>query len=221
MNLRSNASVISTAKQYNFKIDDLHYFFNDITSNISIKQGYTERHLSDSYKELSEFLHKRPKYTKIIEEVLKASDLGITALEIDELDVEGEKVYFPVFHHGDSGVLGFNSESKGTQTLFMSLTPYVITKVYGGILVHDEFDAHLHHLLLPRIMDLINRNDAQFIFTTFNIDIMDSMGKYKTYIVEKEDNESYAYRLDEIKGLRNDRPISSYYKKGLLGGVPK
>jgi hypothetical protein len=49
------------------------------------------------------------------------------------------------------------------------------------------------------------------------------LGKYRTVLVNKEDNESYAYRLDELPGelVRNYRSIVSPYNKGHLGGVPK
>jgi hypothetical protein len=42
-------------------------------------------------------------------------------------------------------------------------------------------------------------------------------------LVNKEDNESFAYRLDEIPGdiLRNDRPILPAYNDGKIGGIPK
>ena len=44
-----------------------------------------------------------------------------------------------------------------------------------------------------------------------------------SYIFEKEQNESFCYRLDEPKSpnLRNDRPVSVPYKKHLVGGFPK
>jgi uncharacterized protein len=52
---------------------------------------------------------------------------------------------------------------------------------------------------------------------------MDTLSKYRTILISKEENESYLYRLDEIQGdiLRNDRAISSIYKAGKIGGVPK
>ena len=42
-------------------------------------------------------------------------------------------------------------------------------------------------------------------------------------MVNKEDNESYGYRLDEIPGdiIRNDRSLTQIYKSGKIGGVPK
>lgn len=56
---------------------------------------------------------------------------------------------------------------------------------------------------------------------------MDYLGKYRTILVNKENLESYCYRLDEMpegfipnSHLRGDRKISSLYLKKKLGGVP-
>jgi hypothetical protein len=51
---------------------------------------------------------------------------------------------------------------------------------------------------------------------------MDKLSKYKVVLVNKEDNESFLYRLDELPGniVRNDRSIESIYKTGKLGGTP-
>ena len=60
------------------------------------------------------------------------------------------------------------------------------------------------------------------LFTTHNSEILDVLGKYRTYIVSKENGESIAYRLDEIRDiLRNDRSISVPYKRHFIGGYPK
>ena len=98
----------------------------------------------------------------------------------------------------------------------------------GGVLLLDEFDINLHPNLLPMLINLFddpekNLNNAQMIFSTHDTAIMDRLGKYRTYLVNKENNESFGYRLDEIPGdiLRNDRPVSSPYRNGKVGGVPK
>ncbi|NOR79400.1 MAG: hypothetical protein GQ529_00990, partial [Methyloprofundus sp.] len=78
-----------------------------------------------------------------------------------------------------------------------------------------------------RILDLFlndesNPKGAQFIFTAHNTEIIDWLGKYRTILVNKEDNESYCYRLDEITGsmIRNDRSIIPLYLDGKIGGIP-
>ena len=92
----------------------------------------------------------------------------------------------------------------------------------------DEFDINLHPDILPLLLNLFNDeqknpHNAQMIFSTHDTSIMDRLGKYRTYLVNKKNNESFGYRLDEIPGdiLRNDRPVSTPYRNGKVGGVPK
>ncbi len=92
----------------------------------------------------------------------------------------------------------------------------------------DEFDINLHPHILPMLLNYFtdpksNTINAQLIFTTHNTSILNEMGKYRTFLVNKDDNESFGYRLDEIPGdlLRNDRDISPIYNAGKIGGVPK
>ena len=68
-----------------------------------------------------------------------------------------------------------------------------------------------------------NPNGAQLIFSTHDSDILDLVGKYRIYIVNKRENESFAYRLDEVAGdmVRNDRPVAPVYRSGKLGGIPR
>jgi len=75
----------------------------------------------------------------------------------------------------------------------------------------------LNFLLIKKI----NINNAQLIITAHNTEIIDSLGRYKTILVNKENNESYCYRLDEVSLLRNDRLISPLYSKGKIGGTPQ
>lgn len=104
---------------------------------------------------------------------------------------------------------------------------YVAAINDGAVLALDEFDINLHPDLLPMLLNIfedktINTKNAQLILTTHNYDIMDRLGKYKTVLVNKVDNESFLYRLDEISSdiLRNDRKISPIYNANKIGGKP-
>jgi hypothetical protein len=70
-------------------------------------------------------------------------------------------------------------------------------------------------------LDPKQTRSRQLLFTTHNTEIMDILGRYRTYLVQKVDNESFAYRLDEVPGdiLRNDRPISPAYNDGKIGAL--
>lgn len=227
--LRSNASIISTANQYEVSsIETIYNFFSSITSNVNWAGRYDFPADPDT---LSEYYKNNPDVFKTAKTILKEADLGISDIEILSTKDEKEKdIYFPIFYH-DAKVkrnfLTFRSQSSGTQTLFRIIPYYLYTLNNGGIFAMDEFDKDLHPHILPKILDVfedesLNPNNAQLIFTAHNTEIIDILGKYRTFLVNKENSESYGYRLDEIQGelLRNDRPISPLYNKGKIGGIP-
>ena len=140
-------------------------------------------------------------------------------------------IYYPIFIHDNNETgksLDIFSESTGTKVLFVKLHSYFLALKSGGLLLLDEFDLNLHPDILPHLINLflekeINSKNAQLVFTSLNPDILDILGKYRTYLFEKENGESFAYRLDEpdTNILRNDRSVSAPYKRHLLGGYPK
>ena len=228
--LRSNASIISTAHQYELAITNpIYNFFFNILANVCY-QGTIDAKLD--YLAISEFYFHNPKILQFSLELIKKCDLGISSIEIRKGKKEnGEIFYYPIFIQ-DADVkdnkLLFHDQSSGTKELFLILPSYKIVLNSGGVLAMDEFDINLHPHILPLLIgcfedDHINRNNAQLIFTTHNSSILDYMGKYRTIIVSKEKCESYAYRLDEIPGdiLRNDRSIEAAYNSGKIGGIPR
>jgi AAA15 family ATPase/GTPase len=227
--LRSNASVISTAFQYEIKeIKGIYLFFRRILSNVT----YIGRTNFDDFNRVSKYYHDTKNVFKFTLDIIKKIDLGIKDVSIKTR--KGEKddlIYFPVFEHDTcekNNKLTFYEQSSGTKELFMILPNYAEVLINGGLLVLDEFDINLHPDILPFLIGLfdnrkINLNNAQLIFSTHHSYIIDYMGKYRTILVNKDESESYAYRLDEIEGdiLRNDRLISPIYKEGKIGGVPR
>lgn len=228
--VRKNASIISIANQYEFKeLNPLYRFFSFIASNVSYSGMQVE---IDSEFQVAEVLSRNPEIFEFVKGFIRDADVGISDIDILEKkdQATGESNFYPVFVHGSGKGRGLTTytESSGTRALFKSLARYRLVLMMGGVLIADEFDIHLHPHLLPKIVDLFlnhetNPKRAQLIFTTHNSEIMDRLGRYRTYLVNKENNESFAYRLDEIPGdiLRNDRPISPIYNEGKVGGVPK
>lgn len=231
--LRSNASVISMWKKFEFKspmldLMGVYTFFLSTITNVS-QLGYLD--FQPDLSKISESYLKDKKIFEFLKRIIITADSGIKDIEIEvRQDHEGNEVHLPYFvHNHDSGDfrLTFYDESSGTQTLYKKIFQYWVALDIGAILALDEFDIHLHALVLPKILELfldpeINTKNAQFIFTAHNTEIIDQLGKYRTILVNKENNESYCYRLDEIPGsmIRNDRPISPIYLKGKIGGVP-
>ena len=122
----------------------------------------------------------------------------------------------------------YNDESNGTRLLYRQLGAYLRALTLGSVIAYDEFDIGLHPDLSLMLIDLFedkekNSNGAQLIFTSHHSEVIDKLGKYRLVFVNKEDNESYLYRLDEIPGdiLRPDRSIMPAYNSHKIGGRPK
>jgi AAA15 family ATPase/GTPase len=233
--LKPNASIVDTALQYKIKdigddLQNIYDFFKKIKGNLTSLGVMDDSSLYD-HKKISEYYSKNPSALEFTKNIIIKSDLGIKDIVIHERTNEsGEPTYFPIFHHDhvDTDWLTYYDESDGTTALFRRLYYYWSVLNAGGTLLMDEFDTNYHPDLLPQILDLFineetNPKGAQFLFTSHNLEIMDYLGKYRTYLVSKENGESFCYRLDEIPGdiIRNDRSISSLYREGKLGGTPK
>ncbi|MEZ8547422.1 ATP/GTP-binding protein [Vibrio cyclitrophicus] len=235
INLRNNASFISTAHQYSLndleQFNSIYDFFNTIISNVSFF-GLRQHNLStESIEKISKHYHDNPKVLEFVKDIICRCDTGVSDIEIFERDDDGKKSYMPVFFHDIDDIsepLTHFTESSGTKSLYMQLGQYALVAQYGGILCFDEFDLNLHPHILPLLLDIfvneeINVGNGQFLFSTHNNEILDYLGRYRTVFVEKENNESFAYRLDDIPGdiLRNDRPILPVYQEGKIGGIPR
>lgn len=235
LKLKKNISVIQHIMNFDFRFEkedilNFNQFFE--CSHMNVNKFGIHRDYSNDF-DLVDFLAQKmvelPGLKDFVVDLIKRSDLGVSSIEVDKnKSSEGEDVYSPYFIHNhdtESHRLPFVAESNGTRKLFVSLSQYWFTLQTGGFLALDEFDIHLHPMILPSIVELfsdcnINKTGAQFIFTSHNSEIMDLLGKYRTVLVEKKNNESYCYRLDEIPGIRGDRSLSGRYLKGEFGGVP-
>jgi AAA15 family ATPase/GTPase len=227
---RKNASIISTARQYQIsEIDPIYHFFDSFVCNVNYS-GH--RHDFFDHSVLSEYYTKHPDVLEFVKAKIREFDTGVVDISIQSYDNEkSEKRFYPVFTHvnGDkTGSLLYYFESSGTKSLYIHLAFYFLTIRNGGVLVLDEFDINLHPDILPKLLDIFenvesNPKRAQLVFSTHNSDILDRMGKYRTVLFNKEDGASYCYRLDELppEVVRNDRPIEPLYRSGRLGGVPK
>jgi len=233
---RDNASFISTLHQYNLpEIEDIYDFFYFISFNV----GYFGLHDGSSVNSaLNPYIIARDydndsQMLSFVENKIRQFDTGIEKILIkNRKDEQNNDVFYPVFIHTIESQkvepLLYEMESSGTKALYNKLEFYYLTLKTGGVLVLDEFDINLHTDILPHLLDLfINKENnplnAQIIFTTHSNEIMDILGRYRTYLVQKENGESFCYRLDELPAelLRNDRPVSTPYRKHLIGGYPK
>lgn len=230
--IRSNASLISIANQHEIEcIEDFYLLFKSLHSNV----GHMGHRESWSNSAISKLYSEHPDILSFTTKLLRKFDTGIVNIEIDSYDdSEGNKVYFPLFSFdvgNEIKKLRINYQSSGTIRLYRLLVLFALVTFHKdgynlkhpSILVLDELDLHLHSFIIPELISLFEtKENTQLIFTCQNDQILDQMGKYRTTLINKDDNESYSYRLDDLPSdlLRNNRPITPHYKKGNIGGVP-
>ncbi len=125
-------------------------------------------------------------------------------------------------------LLNLKEESLGTQNLFF-LSPVLEEAFkFGKTIVIDEIDKSLHPLLVRYIIELfhnpdINKNNAQLIFNTHDINLLslDIFRRDQIYFVEKDYNQGTTdlYSLDEFSVRKNEN-IQKGYLQGRYGAIP-
>jgi len=130
------------------------------------------------------------------------------------------------FHNGIP--LDFFEESDGTQRLFQLIGPWIDSLLNGKILIVDELDTKLHHLLSILLINLFhdpsqNKSNAQLIFTTHDLNLLDRslFRRDQIWFTEKvpETQNTELYSLVEYKP-RNDTNYLNGYLSGRYGGIP-
>lgn len=119
-------------------------------------------------------------------------------------------------------------ESDGTRRIFSLIGPWVDALKNGKILVVDELDTKLHHLLNIFLIRLFhdptqNKTNAQLIFTTHNTNLLDQdiFRRDQIWFTEKnaEKGSTDLYSLTEYSP-RKDKDIEKGYLAGKYGALP-
>ncbi|WP_251621402.1 AAA family ATPase [Odoribacter lunatus] len=126
---------------------------------------------------------------------------------------------------GKSVVFDMDEESDGTQRL-LDLIPALSQIVKNDrVYVIDEIDRSLHskltYSLFEIFLQLSTNCESQLIATTHESLLLDLdlFRKDEIWFVEKENNSSRIYSLDEFK-VRNDKAIRKDYLLGRYGAIP-
>lgn len=119
-------------------------------------------------------------------------------------------------------------ESNGTKMLF-SYGIMILKALEGGkTIVVDELDNGLHPMLVNYIVGLfnnheINRNNAQLIFNTHDVSLLDLnvFRRDQIYFTEKDNSNGVTdlYSLSEFAPRKNDN-IRKGYMQGRYGAIP-
>lgn len=153
--------------------------------------------------------------------------------ELKDKILEQRRKTFMFSHKTESGGLEQfkeGDESDGTQKLF-SIIPLLIEAFDNGeVLIIDELDSSLHPHIAELIIKLfndseINTKNAQLIFSTHNIQLMDSenLRRDQIWFTEKKHNSTSLYSLDEFdkNKVKSDSPFYNWYHEGRFGALPR
>jgi predicted ATPase len=118
-------------------------------------------------------------------------------------------------------------ESTGTQGALVLLSRLLPVLQSGGLAVIDEFESDLHPHMLEPILDLFanpatNPHGGQLLFTCHAMEVLNIVHKSQVMLVGKDEhNESSAWRLDSVDGIRSDDNLYAKYMAGAYGAVPQ
>ena len=91
----------------------------------------------------------------------------------------------------------------------------------------DGFENDLHPHILEPILALFanpstNPDGGQLLFTCHAMEVLNLVHKSQVVLVEKDaTNESSAWRLDSVEGIRSDDNFYAKYMAGAYGAVPQ
>ena len=147
------------------------------------------------------------------------------------LEMQGKELPDIQFLHkmdsGESVPFRFSDESDGTKRLFAFAGPWLDVLAKGRILFVDELGTSLHPLMVRFLLGLIqnqeiNRYNAQLIFTTHDISVLDTdiLRRDQIWFVEKDPKQaSRLYPLSDFKP-RQREALEKGYLKGRYGALP-
>ncbi len=188
----------------------------------------------DNIPKVAELLYENVNFKNLAEKLLAEFDTGINKVTIKKIGSfntetnEKEEMLIPFFEHkygNKKFELSIFEESNGTQSAFCLLGLILPILNNGGVATIDELDNDLHPHLLPVILDLFrskhsNPHNAQLIFSCHTPEVFNILNKHQIYLVEKYQQQSETWRLDEVEGVRNDDNLYAKYMAGAFDAVP-
>ncbi|MCW5590236.1 MAG: ATP-binding protein [Legionellales bacterium] len=231
--VRENASLISTAAQYNVPLAK-RLAMPFITNNISMwgRLSAANNALIEATQYFAQDNNKTIKQQ--MQKLLCSWDLGLSGIEFEEKEIQSEYdtkktwvIYGKHKNRNQEYILSFLLESSGTCSAYILLAKLLPTLAHGGVAVIDELENDLHPHMLEPILELFahsktNPHNAQLIFSCHAAEILNLLHKSQITLVQKnEDCESSACRLDDVEGIRNDDNFYAKYMAGAYGAIPE
>ena len=202
-------------------------------ADMIVSNGYHEDSMLGEDKEMVRWLYSRPENKKLLAEFLAFADTGMAGFQLekrsDGVEVTSQHgLYNDGEDLGKTADLPLKEESFGTRSLFL-IGCYILQALQNGSpFFIDEMDSGLHSYITQLIVDIfrnerINRNNAQLIFTTHDVNLLDqnTIRKDQVWFTEKnEQGVSEIFSLSDFEDVREDTLFAKWYLNNKFGGVP-
>ncbi len=242
---RENVLFLSLAAQFNGEISNLVIEWFSLLNFISgindlEYSTYTIQKLKedDDFKKWISLIINTLEISNItVEEILlhkkeiDDSDKNTEKLKLNDLQNHSKKIQISTWHRKydknnlltDTVPFDFDlQESEGTKKFIYLLGPWYDSLKNAKVLIVDELDSRLHTHLTKKLIELFqkyNKNNAQLIFTSHDVSLLDKdlFRRDQIWFTEKNQfGESKLYSLADFK-TENVRKTSSFFRNYLNG----
>ena len=197
-----------------------------------ISNGFHEDTILGEDKEMLRWLYSHPDYKKMLAEFLAFADTGLADFQLDKRSDGVEVTSLHGLYKDGEGIgktdLPLKEESFGTRALFIIGCHILQALQNGSPFFIDEMDSGLHSYITRLIVDIfrnerINKNNAQLIFTTHDVNLLDqnSIRRDQIWFTEKDKyGVSEMFTLSDFEDVREETLFAKWYMNNKFGGVP-
>lgn len=201
-------------------------------ADMVISNGFHEDTILGEDKEMLRWLYSHPDNKKMLVEFLAFADTGVADFQLEKRsgNVEVTSLHGLYKDGEDNGKtdLPFREESFGTRALFIIGCHILQALQSGSPFFIDEMDSGLHSYVTQLIVDIfrnerINKKNAQLIFTTHDVNLLDqnTIRKDQVWFTEKDEyGVSEIFTLSDFDDVREDTLFAKWYLNNKFGGVP-
>lgn len=201
-------------------------------ADMVISNGFHGDTILGEDKEMLRWLYSHPDNKKMLVEFLAFADTGVADFQLEKRsgNVEVTSLHGLYKDGEDIGKtdLPFREESFGTRALFIIGCHILQALQSGSPFFIDEMDSGLHSYVTQLIVDIfrnerINKKNAQLIFTTHDVNLLDqnTIRKDQVWFTEKDEyGVSEIFTLSDFDDVREDTLFAKWYLNNKFGGVP-
>lgn len=163
--------------------------------------------------------------TKTLESLTKLMNCFNPSIIGTDINNENNNLSIKIEHKDFSKKVDLMQESAGTREMFFYMLDILNVFKKGGVVVYDETNRYYHPdvelvLLSIFVKKEFNEKNSQLIFSSHNHETFDLLMQDQVHIVEKKDDSTSVFSLDEVADLQKRDNIKKRYRLGMFGGVP-